>query len=96
MPSLDFLIAEFQERNLPDSTPRMLSVPQITRKAAVVIGMRRTGKTFLMYQEVQRLLKRPRQSPLEPRSPAVRGSRYAPNKRKGGGRRPCLRSPSGP
>jgi uncharacterized protein len=56
VPGLDFLIAEFQERSLPDSTPRTLSVPQIARKAAVVIGMRRTGKTFLMYQQIQRLL----------------------------------------
>ena len=43
MPDLDFLIAEFQERDLPDSTPRVLSLPQIPRKAAVVVGMRRTG-----------------------------------------------------
>lgn len=53
---MDFLIAEFQERSLPDSTRRTLSVPQVARKAAVVIGMRRTGKTFLMYQQIQRLL----------------------------------------
>lgn len=56
MPDLDFLIAEFQERELPDSTPRTLTLPQIPRKAAVVVGMRRTGKTFLMFQQVQRLV----------------------------------------
>jgi hypothetical protein len=56
MPELDFLIAEFQERDLPDSTPRALTLPQIPRKAAVVVGMRRTGKTFLMFQQVQRLV----------------------------------------
>jgi uncharacterized protein len=53
MPDLDFLIAEFQERDLPNSTPRALTLPQIPRKAAVVVGMRRTGKTFLMFQQVQ-------------------------------------------
>jgi predicted AAA+ superfamily ATPase len=56
VPDLDFLIAEFQERSLVDSTLRTLCVPQVARKAAVVIGMRRTGKTFLMYQQIQRLL----------------------------------------
>ncbi len=56
MPGLDFLIAEFQERSLPDSTPRRLEVPAMARKASVVIGMRRTGKTFLVYQQIERLL----------------------------------------
>ena len=56
MPDLDFLIAEFQERDLPNSTARALTLPQIPRKAAVVVGMRRTGKTFLMFQQVQRLV----------------------------------------
>jgi uncharacterized protein len=56
VPDLDFLIAEFQERDLPDSTPRTLCMPQVARKASVVIGMRRTGKTFLMYQQIRRLL----------------------------------------
>lgn len=56
MPDLDFIIAEFQERGLPDLTPRAVTLPQVRRKAAVVIGMRRVGKTCLMYQEIQKLL----------------------------------------
>ena len=43
MPDLDFVIAEFQERSLPDCTPRITTFPQVARKAAVVIGMRRSA-----------------------------------------------------
>lgn len=56
MPAPDFLIAEFQERPLPEPIPRLVSIPRVARKAAVVIGMRRTGKTFFMYQQIRSLL----------------------------------------
>jgi uncharacterized protein len=56
MTSYDFLLSEFQERPLPRLTPRSVVLPEVARKPNVVIGMRRTGKTFLLYQEMQRLL----------------------------------------
>lgn len=56
MTNLDFLIGEFQESALPALTPREIDLPRVARKAAVVIGVRRAGKTFLLYQEMRRLL----------------------------------------
>ncbi|MEI6450815.1 MAG: AAA family ATPase, partial [Actinomycetes bacterium] len=53
---LEFIVAESREARLPALTPRRLDVPDIPNKAAVLIGMRRSGKTYLMYQEMQRLL----------------------------------------
>src|SRR5674476_1204845 len=53
---LDFIVAESREARLPQLTPRRATVPDIPNKAAVLIGMRRSGKTYLMYQEMQRLL----------------------------------------
>lgn len=49
---LDRLIADFQERDLPRVTPRNLSLPGLPGKADVVVGMRRSGKTWLLYQQI--------------------------------------------
>ncbi len=56
MANLDFLISEFQEAIPPALTPRDIELPRVARKATVVIGVRRAGKTFLLYQEIQRLI----------------------------------------
>jgi predicted AAA+ superfamily ATPase len=56
MAELDFVITEFLEREIPELTPRALSLPQVPRKASVIVGMRRSGKTFFMFQQVTRLL----------------------------------------
>ena len=56
VPDVDFVIAEFQETELPSLTPRDAVLPEIARKPTVIIGMRRTGKTFVLYQEIGRLL----------------------------------------
>lgn len=56
MPELDYLIAESQEAVLPSLTPRHVALPAVERKATVVIGMRRSGKTFRLFQEMQRLV----------------------------------------
>lgn len=56
MPTVDALIAEFQERPLPEYTPRDLRLPDIRDMAAVAIGMRRSGKTYLLFQEIDRLM----------------------------------------
>jgi len=49
---LDRLIADFQERELPRVTPRSLSLPGLPGKADVVVGMRRAGKTYFLYQQI--------------------------------------------
>jgi predicted AAA+ superfamily ATPase len=49
---IDRLIAEFQERDLPRVTPRALSLPGLPGKADVIVGMRRSGKTFFLYQQI--------------------------------------------
>lgn len=53
------LILDFQEATLPKVIPRDLSFPELphtVKKAYVLIGMRRSGKTWAMYQQIQNLL----------------------------------------
>jgi len=50
---IDALIADFQERELPRVTPRGLSLPGLPGKADVVVGMRRSGKTWFLYQQIE-------------------------------------------
>ncbi|MHB0980623.1 MAG: ATP-binding protein [Thermoleophilia bacterium] len=54
--SIERLIRDFRERPLPQLTVRDIELARIPRKAAVVVGMRRSGKTFALYQEIRRLL----------------------------------------
>lgn len=54
---LDLLIDDFHERELPDLMLRKQSMAWVPRKANVVIGMRRSGKTWFCYQQMQELLK---------------------------------------
>jgi predicted AAA+ superfamily ATPase len=49
---IDRLIADFQERDLPRVTPRALALPGLSGKADVVVGMRRSGKTYFLYQQI--------------------------------------------
>src|SRR5665648_846424 len=56
MDALEQLIADFQERPLPVVSPRLTALPDASNMARVIIGMRRSGKTYLMFQEMQRLL----------------------------------------
>lgn len=53
---IDRLIADFQERDLPQVTPRALAVPELPGKADVVVGMRRSGKTYFLYQQIREKL----------------------------------------
>ena len=43
-------LADSLERPLPSLTPRRIWIPAISGKAKAIIGMRRSGKTSLMYQ----------------------------------------------
>jgi hypothetical protein len=53
---IDFLIDDFHERALPECLPRESSMPRLSGKANVVVGMRRSGKTWFCYQRMQELL----------------------------------------
>ncbi|MDW7710820.1 MAG: ATP-binding protein [Deferrisomatales bacterium] len=53
---LDFLLSDFQERPLPELVPRDLHIPAVPRKAVTLIGMRRSGKTYALYDLMRRLL----------------------------------------
>lgn len=54
--TLDRLIDDFQDRELPALCPRDRTLPRMAGKADVVIGMRRTGKTWFCYQQIEELL----------------------------------------
>ncbi len=56
MDAIEQLIVDFQERPLPAVSPRLTALPDATTMARVVIGMRRSGKTYLLFQEMQRLV----------------------------------------
>lgn len=53
---IDGLIADFQERELPQVTPRALALPGLPGKADVVVGMRRSGKTWFLFQQIEERL----------------------------------------
>ncbi len=53
---LEYIYADFLERQLPVLVKRDVDMERIPGKALALIGMRRTGKTFLCYQEIQTLL----------------------------------------
>ena len=47
---------EFWERGLPGLTPREATAPRIRGKVLAIVGMRRTGKTFFVFQQIRDLL----------------------------------------
>lgn len=55
---LETLISEFQSKinRLSDMIDRNISFPRVAHKIKVSVGMRRTGKTYSIYQEVKNLL----------------------------------------
>ena len=56
MDAVEQLIADFQERPLPTVSPRLTTLPDASTMARVVIGMRPAGKTYLLFQEMRRLV----------------------------------------
>jgi len=53
---IDFMIDDFHERALPQLLPRENSMPSLVGKANVVVGMRRSGKTWFCYQRMQEFI----------------------------------------
>jgi len=53
---LQQLIDDFHERSLPEVHTRKEKFKSLQGKATVILGMRRTGKTFYCYQQMQALL----------------------------------------
>ncbi len=53
---IEQLIADFDERNLPELTRRHVQMPWLKNKIDTVIGMRRSGKTWFLYQTISDLL----------------------------------------
>jgi len=53
---LEQLIADFHERPLPELTHRELELPTLSGKIDAVIGMRRTGKTWFLFQIMRHYL----------------------------------------
>lgn len=54
--TLRILIADFAEMEIPRPTVRDVKLASLPRKADVLIGMRRSGKTWFLFQELHRLL----------------------------------------
>ncbi|MBK6849762.1 MAG: ATP-binding protein [Proteobacteria bacterium] len=54
---IERLIADFEQRPLPQTVEREIRLPMMERKADTLIGMRRAGKTYLMFDAMRRLLK---------------------------------------
>ncbi len=53
---LEQLIADFHERPLPTPTHRKTELPGLSGKIDAIIGMRRTGKTWFLFQTMQHYL----------------------------------------
>jgi len=57
--TIKILIEEFQEWEIPKPAERAIQIPQLPpaiRKAHVMMGIRRSGKTWIMYQHMQEQL----------------------------------------
>lgn len=53
---IEQIIANFHERQLPTLTARKTQLPRLSGKIDAVIGMRRTGKTYFLYQVMDEYL----------------------------------------
>ena len=53
---LEQLYGDFLERELPELIGRNVNIEPVTGKALALIGMRRTGKTYLCFQAIRNLI----------------------------------------
>ena len=56
IPILEQIIADYYDRALPKLTRRQTLLPKLSGKVSVIMGMRRSGKTWFMYQEITDLI----------------------------------------
>lgn len=56
MISLEEVISEFHKFGIPDLKEREIKLPVNLNRAVTVVGLRRTGKTYLLYQTMKELL----------------------------------------
>ena len=50
------VIKEFQEWELPEALPREIDVPSSPQKIIAIVGPRRSGKTYLLFWLIKKLL----------------------------------------
>ena len=53
--TLKYVLTQSTTRPLPPATPRMLELPLDSKKIVALVGIRRSGKTFLLYETMRRL-----------------------------------------
>ena len=51
------LITDFHEGNIPSAKPRLLEIPVNSRKIIALTGVRRSGKTYQLYNVITRLIR---------------------------------------
>jgi len=51
------LITDFHEKGIPSVKPRLLEIPVNSKKIVALTGVRRSGKTFQLYNVINRLIK---------------------------------------
>ena len=54
--TLKYLLAQSTARALPPVTPRTLALPLAARQVVALVGIRRSGKTYLFYETMRRLV----------------------------------------
>jgi len=54
---MEEVIVEFHKLGMPEMRERIFELPVNLNKAVTVTGLRRTGKTYLLYQTVEKLLR---------------------------------------
>ena len=52
------VIKEYQERSLPEIIPRELQLPLESRKIVTIVGPRRSGKTYLLFDLIKTLMEK--------------------------------------
>jgi uncharacterized protein len=55
-PALEQLLEEQRAAPLPPLTRRDVRIPELPGMATALVGMRRVGKSYVLFQEMQRLL----------------------------------------
>lgn len=51
------LITDFHEKGIPSARPRLLEIPVNSKKIVALTGVRRSGKTFQLYNVIRKLIK---------------------------------------